>query len=164
MAGDALRLRKGPGAQRHHRQPPLEWRNFRYAHRAARAATWNVAEVSTACRTQADGLPAYRAAIASALAMASAAYPDAEAARFVNKAYLEFFLPFWWEHVLLRSALDEDKAAAEVKLILASPAPAPAVPAAAPAPPPFPTPAPPPAPQPHHGAPPPYFREGYLFF
>ncbi len=87
--------------------------------------------------------------------MASAAYPYAEAARFVNKAYLEFFLPFWWEHVLLRSALDEDKAAAEVKLILAPPAPAPAVPAAAPAPPPFPTPAPPPAQQPHHGAPPP---------
>ena len=125
--------------------------------RAARAATWNVAEVSTACRTQADGLQAYRAAIASALALASAAYPDAEAARFVNKAYLEFFLPFWWEHVLLRSALEEEKAAAEVKLILAPPAPAPAAPAAAPAPLPFPLPTPPPALHPLHGAPPPYF-------
>jgi hypothetical protein len=125
--------------------------------RAARAATWNVAEVSTACRTQADGLQAYRAAIASALALASAAYPDAEAARFVNKAYLEFFLPFWWEHVLLRSALDEEKAAAEVKLILAPPTPAPAAPAAAPAPLPFPMPTPPPALHPLHGAPPPYF-------
>jgi hypothetical protein len=125
--------------------------------RAARATTWNVPEVSTACRTQADGLQAYRAAIASALAMASAAYPDAEAARFVNKAYLEFFLPFWWEHILLRSALDEEKATAEVKLVMASSAPTPPTPAAAPAPPPLPTPAPLPMPLLHPGAPPPYF-------
>ncbi len=38
--------------------------------RAARAAAWNIPEVSIACRGQADGLPAYRAAIASALAVA----------------------------------------------------------------------------------------------
>jgi hypothetical protein len=130
--------------------------------RAARATTWNVPEVSMACRAQADGLRAYRAAIASALAMASAAYPDAEAARFVtfvNKAYLEFFLPFWWEHILLRSALDEEKAAAEVKLVLASPSPTPPTPAAAPVQPTPPTPAPLPLPTPPlpHGTPPPYF-------
>ena len=47
------------------------------------------------CRAQMDGFPNYRAAIASSLALASAAYPDAEALRFVNRAYLEFFLPFW---------------------------------------------------------------------
>ena len=61
------RFRPGPGAQRYPRQPPLERRDLRDSD--LRTAAWAVPEVSTACRRQADGLHAYRAAIASALAL-----------------------------------------------------------------------------------------------
>ena len=93
--------------------------------RAARATTWGVPEITTACRTQYEALTTYRTSVASALARASAALPDVEAAKYVNRSYAEFFLPFWWEHILQRSPLDEDKAAAEVKAMFAA---APAVP------------------------------------
>ena len=107
--------------------------------RAARATTWGVPEIATACKTQYEALSKYRTSVASALARTSAALPEAEAAKFVNRAYAEFFLPFWWEHVLQRSPLDEDKAAAEIKALFAA---APAVPIT-PAPPALPiTPAP----------------------
>ena len=93
--------------------------------RAARATTWGVPEITTACRTQYEALTTYRTSVASALARASAALPDVEAAKYVNRSYAEFFLPFWWEHILQRSPLDEDKAAAEIKAMFAA---APAVP------------------------------------
>jgi hypothetical protein len=70
--------------------------------RAARATYWNVQEVEEACRFQLDSLPAYRSAVANVAARLAAVYDAPEAARQVNKCYASFFLPFWWEHVLLR--------------------------------------------------------------
>jgi hypothetical protein len=46
--------------------------------------------------------------------------------------YLSFFLPSWWEHVLLRSRLDEAEAAKTSKEILSRPPPPPYVPKAPP--------------------------------
>ncbi len=46
--------------------------------RAARPATWGVPEVEAGCRSQLDGLPAYRASIATVLSrMASASRTSA---------------------------------------------------------------------------------------
>ena len=128
--------------------------------RAARSAHWNVPEVEEACRAQLDALPAYRSAVANVAARLAAAYDHAEAARQINKCYAAFFLPFWWEHILLRGVLDPT----EHKRIIDGPSTAPAH-----APPPVPVPAPPAAlpapvfvtPPAHHGwappvAPPPY--------
>jgi hypothetical protein len=75
--------------------------------RAARSLSWGCPEVSAACQEQLDSLPAYRAAVATAISKAAAALPPLAAAHSVNKAYLQLFLPFWWEHVLLRSRHDE---------------------------------------------------------
>ena len=106
--------------------------------RAARSATWGVPEVEAGCRSQLDGLPAYRASIATVLSRIASAYQGVEAARSINKAYLQFFLPFWWEHILERGVLEPDKVDKTVESLL-TPRP---VPAATPAPPPAPTPAP----------------------
>jgi hypothetical protein len=51
----------------------------------------------------------------------------------VNRAYLQFFLPFWWEHILERNRLDASTAEERVALIL-QPDPAPAQTPPSPAP------------------------------
>jgi hypothetical protein len=81
--------------------------------RAARATAWGLPEVADACGSQYQALPAYRVAIAATLACASSAYAGTAIARHINRAYLNFFLHFWWEHVLLRGQLDVDKVNAE---------------------------------------------------
>jgi hypothetical protein len=113
--------------------------------RAARASAWGCPEVELACKEQYESLPAYRAAVAASVSRVASALPPCDGARMVNSAYLSFFLPFWWEHVLLRSRLDEADAAKASKEILSRPAPPPYVP---PAPPPAPAAPRPPARQP----------------
>ena len=118
--------------------------------RAARSATWGVPEVMSGCRTQLEALPTYRASIAEVLARVASAYSASEAARSINRAYLQFFLPFWWEHILERGILDADKLEKTVDSLLRPtllpalppPPPQPLVLPPAPAPPPafFPTP------------------------
>jgi hypothetical protein len=93
--------------------------------RAARAATWGCAEVADACRAQYEALSPYRAAIATAVSRAASAFSVAETARNVNSAYLNIFVPFWWEHVLLRARLEEADATRVIKELLARPPPAP---------------------------------------
>jgi hypothetical protein len=125
--------------------------------------------VSAACQEQLDALPAYHAAVATTISKAAAALPPLAAAQSVNKAYLQLFLPFWWEHVLLRSRLDETGYAALVKKMtsrlpppnyLPPPAPTlhawahPGAPATMPAVAPAPAPAPPPALAPAYAPPP----------
>ena len=109
--------------------------------RAARATSWGCPEVETAWKEQFDGLPAYRAAVASAVSIINFLRPRP---RLVNKAYLQFFLPFWWEHVLVRPRADDAEYSAMVKEFLARvPPPAyvqPALPAPVPAPAPAPAP------------------------
>ncbi len=123
--------------------------------RAARATTWGCAEVADACRAQYEALSPYRAAIATAVSRAASAFSAAETARNVNTAYLNIFVPFWWEHVLLRARLEEAEATKVVKELLARPPPPvylPPPPALLHAPPPVllpaPRPAAPPAAQP----------------
>ena len=123
--------------------------------RAARATSWNCPEVEAACKEQFEGLPAYRAAVASAVSRAATALPPPAAARSVNKAYLQFFLPFWWEHVLVRPRTDDSDYAAMVKEFMARVPPPAYVPPALPAPAPTPAPAPAPAPGPAPAPPPP---------
>jgi hypothetical protein len=79
--------------------------------RAARAATcqWGVPEVEKGCRDQLEALPTYRASIATVLARVASVHRPADAPRFINKSYLQFFLPFWWEHILERGTLEPDK-------------------------------------------------------
>ena len=74
---------------------------------------------SRSCKEQFDGLPAYRAAVAFAVSKAAAALPAPAAARSVNKEYLQFFLPFWWEHVLVRPRADDAEYTAMVKEFMA---------------------------------------------
>ena len=88
--------------------------------RAARATAWGCPEVELACKEQYKALPAYRAAVATSVSRAASALPAADGARAVNAAYLSFFLPFWWEHVLLRSRLEDAEAAKVSKEILRS--------------------------------------------
>jgi hypothetical protein len=108
--------------------------------RAARATTWGCPEVELACKEQCEAIPAYRAAIATAVSRTAVALSAVDGARSVNSAYLNFFLPFWWEHVLLRSRLDEAEAAnveaaKTTKELLSRPPPPPYIlPAPAPAP------------------------------
>ncbi len=54
--------------------------------------------------------PAYRSAVASVINRVARAYAGADIPRAVNRAYLQFFLPFWWEHILERGRLDEPAA------------------------------------------------------
>ena len=104
--------------------------------RAARALSWNCPEVAEACKHPFAFLPTYRAAVATAVSRAAMARPSSDAAHSVNSGYLNLFLPFWWEHVLLRGRLNETDAARMVKELLArKPPPAPTLPAPAPAPP-----------------------------
>ncbi len=85
--------------------------------RAARATAWGCPEVELAFKEQYEAIPAYRAAVAS-VARAASALPARDAALSVNSAYLHFFLPFWWEHVLLGSRLEDAEAAKISKEIL----------------------------------------------
>ena len=85
---------------------------------AARATTWGCQEVELACKEQYEAIPAYRAAVATAVSRVAMTLPAVDAARSVNSAYLNFFLPFWWEHVLLRSRLDGSEAAKIIKEML----------------------------------------------
>ncbi len=61
---------------------------------AARAFAWGVQDVADACAAQYQALPAYRVAIAAALARAAGAFVCTAAARHINRSYLEFFIPF----------------------------------------------------------------------
>jgi hypothetical protein len=74
--------------------------------RATRSHYWGVTEVEEACRSQLDALPAYRSAVAIVAARLATAYDMSEAARQINKCYAAFFVPFWWEHILLRGVLE----------------------------------------------------------
>jgi hypothetical protein len=91
---------------------------FVMTHRAARALEWAVPEVELACRQQLADLTAYRASVAAVIARVSSAYSGGDVARSVNRTYLLFFLPFWWEHVLLRGALAPDVLEKEAKALL----------------------------------------------
>ena len=119
---------------------------FIFTLRAARATHWNCPEVEDACRAQLHALPGYRSAVSNAAARLAAAYDAPESARQVNKNYAGFFLPFWWEHILLRGILDP---AEHQKILdkLCSPGVPP------PAPPPAPVAAPHPAYPPHQAYP-----------
>jgi hypothetical protein len=87
--------------------------------RAARASSWGCAEVADACRAQYEVLATYRASIATAVSHAATAFHAAEMARKVNTAYLQIFVPFWWECVLLRASLEEADAARIVEELFA---------------------------------------------
>ena len=108
--------------------------------RAERSALWNVPEVHAACKKQRQDLLSYRSAIVSAMAQFADPSSPAITAKSINTAYIQLFLPFWWEHILGKARLDETGAAKEVKDIMAGPT-------ATPAPPPPPTPPPAPTPQ-----------------
>ena len=86
--------------------------------RAARATSWGCPEVEVACKEQFDGLPAYSAAVAYAVSRAATALLAPAAAHAINTAYLQFFLPFWWEHVLVRPRANDAGYAAMVKEIM----------------------------------------------
>jgi hypothetical protein len=96
------------------------WMGVTYimTHRAARALEWKVPEVETACHQQLADLITYRASVASVIARVSSAYTGGDVANSVNRAYLLFFLPFWWEHVLLCGALSPDDFEKEAKALL----------------------------------------------
>ncbi len=114
--------------------------------RADRSATYGVPKVEADCRRQLAELTAYRAAIAAAVARAADYADHGSGPHPINIAYLNFFLPFWWEHVLLRPRLHDAAAVADqatkiLKLsavlapaITPPPAPTPALPAPAPTP------------------------------
>jgi hypothetical protein len=87
--------------------------------RATRAATWGCAEVADACRAQYEALSSYRAAIATAVSRVASAFSAAETARNKNTVYLNIFVPFWWEHVLLRARLEEADVTRVIKELLA---------------------------------------------
>jgi hypothetical protein len=120
---------------------------FVMTHRAARSLEWAVPEVELACRQQLADLTTYRASVAAVIARVSSAYTGGDVARSVNRTYLLFFLPFWWEHVLLRGALAPEDLEKEARALLQPSQPAPDyAPPAPPPPPPTPPPAPPPPP------------------
>ena len=86
--------------------------------RAERATRWNCPEVLSACVKQRDDLAAYRTAVAKAVARL-ADLPRLPSRPAISTAYLQFFLPFWTEHILGKARLDETAAAKEVKSIMA---------------------------------------------
>jgi hypothetical protein len=86
--------------------------------RAGRAESWGVPEVLEACLQQLAALPAYRTAIASAVARASESPTSSTGAHPINVAYANFFVPAWWEHILGRAQLTEATLASTVKTIL----------------------------------------------
>jgi hypothetical protein len=63
--------------------------------RDARSTSWGCPEVETACREQYAALPANCTAVASSISKSATALTLPGAARAVNTAYLQFFLPFW---------------------------------------------------------------------
>ncbi len=67
---------------------------------ASRAETFP--EVLEACRHQLAGLPAYRTAIASAVARAAESPSSTTCSHPINVACENFFFPSWWEHILVR--------------------------------------------------------------
>ena len=91
--------------------------------RAARSSSWGVQEVADACCEQLASLPAYRSAVASVISRVATAYTGVEVPRSVNRAYLQFFLPFWWEHILERGRLDDTTAEKQATLLLKPAAP-----------------------------------------
>ena len=101
--------------------------------RAERSTHWNVPEVHAACVKQLQDMLTYRTAVATYMAKLADPSP-AVTAKNVNTAYLQLFLPFWWEHILGKARLDEAGIAKEVKSIMTEPPPAPAPPPPAPAP------------------------------
>jgi hypothetical protein len=108
---------------------------FILTNRAARAATWGVPEVAAACQAQLAAVPAYRSSVAVAITRMAATFDRATAARTVNRAYITFFTPFWWEHILERGRLRPDDLDKTVKDLATQEAPT------APPPPPPPPPA-----------------------
>jgi len=98
--------------------------------RAERSALWNVPEVHAACKKQRQDLLSYRSAIVSAMAQFADPSSPAATAKSINTAYIQLFLPFWWEHILGKARLDETGAAKEVKDIMAGPTVTPAPPPA----------------------------------
>ena len=68
---------------------------FIFTVRAARSSTWGVPEVEEACNAHLTSLPAYRSAVASVINRVARAYTGADIPRAVNRAYLQFSLPFW---------------------------------------------------------------------
>ena len=101
--------------------------------RATRFSTWGVQEVEDACCEQLASLPAYRSAVAPVISRVATAYTGVEVPRSVHRVYLQFFLPFWLEHILERNRLDASTAEDRVALILQpEPAPAQAPPSPAP--------------------------------
>jgi hypothetical protein len=82
--------------------------------RAARSDAWSSPEVSAACHKQLQDLPRYRAAIAAYVVQMATISANTQAST-INTAYLNFFLPFWWEHILGRARLDVADAEREAK-------------------------------------------------
>ncbi len=102
--------------------------------RASRAESWGVPEVLEACCQQLADLPAYRTAIASAVARAAESPSSPTGPHPINVAYANFFISTWWEHILARAQLTEATAASTIKVILdplPAAAPRPALPAPA---------------------------------
>ena len=97
---------------------------FILTNRAARTATWGVPEVATACQAQLAALPAYRSSVAVAITRMAATYDRAAAARTVNRTYITFFTPFWWEHIFERGRLKPDNLDKTVKDLTTPEAPA----------------------------------------
>jgi hypothetical protein len=116
--------------------------------RADRSATYGIPEIEADCRRQLAELGPYRSAIAVAVARTTDYSDHVSGPHPINVAYLHLFLPFWWEHVLLRPRLVDAAAAADQanKILKASPASAPACPTAAASPPAPLAPTPPPPP------------------
>ena len=75
--------------------------------RAERSALWNVPEVPAACKQQRLDLLPYRSAVVSAVAQLAVPSSPAATAKSINTAYIQLFLPFWWEHILGKARLDE---------------------------------------------------------
>ena len=90
---------------------------------ADRSASYGIPEIEADCRRQLAELAPYRAAIAAAVARAADYSDHVSGPHPINVAYLHLFLPFWWEHVLLRPRLVDAAAAAEQadKILSASP-------------------------------------------
>jgi hypothetical protein len=63
--------------------------------RASRAESWGAPEVLEACRQQLADLPAYRTAIASAVARAAESLSSPTGPHPINVAYANFFIPTW---------------------------------------------------------------------
>ena len=79
--------------------------------RTERSALWNVPEVHATCKRQRQDLLSYRSAVVSVMAQFTDPSSPAITAKSINTAYIQLFLPFWWEHILSKARLDETGAA-----------------------------------------------------